>query len=99
MAKLVYKSGDKNSKGKPIREIESKVKDTAESRMLKNRAKKTTNVFHIVWLNGGMKIKHLHCKKCQNKWHIKDGLPISEKFLIEKNSVKCKQCEASCFLH
>jgi len=84
-------------KRKRTRELKSRVNETREHRIVKERGpqKEDTSVFII---DGGPKgIHHLHCKRCNNKWWDSDAELITKKFDIKPTQsgalhISCGKC-------
>lgn len=90
--------GPRGKRGKPIREIKSRVTDSFERRAIVKRAceKSKTSVIMVDW-NKSKGITHLHCKRCGNEWRDSDAEDLSMKFDVKPTQsdvlhIVCKKC-------
>jgi len=85
----------RDAKGRKI--LETKIRRSKGGRRAEVRftRKPHGGALQIVWEKG--KLVHLHCKKCNNEWKLKDKKPLRELFSVTRNDnniliVKCKKC-------
>lgn len=75
----------------PAKEIDHRITKDSNVRYVKDRTGGKKAELQVAWHKDGT-LKHVDCKRCDNKWYLADGNNLADYFEKKDDSIRCKKC-------